>query len=264
MPVQVEGLKCEIENHVAWVTLDRPEKLNSLTHDMMDGLPMLFEELSLDPEVRCVVLRGAGRAFCAGGDISTAVDPGDLNQDQLVDRFKRRQRAAALLHEMAKPTIAQVNGVAAGAGLSLALACDMRIAGPDAKFGTAFVKVAFSGDYGATWLMQRLVGPARARELFFTADVIDAREAERIGFVNRVVPQDKLGDEVRRLAERIASGPPLALARMKHNLNRALECDLQTLLTAEAEGTVEMMSTRDNAEALQAFFDKRPPIFEGR
>ncbi len=264
MRVQVQGLKCEIERQVAWVTLDRADKLNALTHEMMDGLPVLFEELALDPEVRCVVLRGAGRAFCAGGDISTAVSCGGMSQGQLVDRFKRRQRAAALLHEMSKPTIAQINGVAAGAGLSLALACDVRIAGPEAKFCTAFAKVAFSGDYGATWLMQRLVGPARARELFFTADVIDAREAERIGFVNRVVPQDRLGDDVRRLAERIAGGPPLALARMKHNLNRALECDLQTLLTAEAEGTVEMMGTRDNAEALQAFFDKRTPIFQGR
>ncbi len=260
----VEGLKCEVMNRVAWVTLDRPEKLNSLTHEMMDGLPLLFERLAEDVDVRCVVLRGAGRAFCAGGDISTAVDSGEMSDAELVARFKRRQRAAALLHEMPKPTIAQVNGVAAGAGLSLALACDMRFAGPQAKFGTAFVKVAFSGDYGATWLMQRLVGPARARELFFTADVIDAREAERIGFVNRVVPQEQLEGEVRKLAERIACGPPLALARMKQNLNRALECDLQTLLSAEAEGTVEMMSTHDNHEALQAFLTKRPPVFEGR
>lgn len=264
MPVEVEGLKCEIEAHVAWVTLDRPDKLNSLTHEMMDGLPMLFEELAVDPEVRCVVLRGAGRAFCAGGDLSTAVEPRDLNDLELVERFKRRQRAASLLHEMPKPTIAQVNGVAAGAGLSLALACDIRIACPQAKFGTAFAKVAFSGDYGATWLMQRLIGPARARELFFTADVIDAREAERIGFVNRVVASEQLSEEVKTLAERIASGPPLALARMKQNMNRALDCDLRTLLTAEAEGTVEMMGTRDNAEALRAFIDKRVPIFEGR
>lgn len=264
MPVPVEGLRCEIRSRVAWVTLDRPEKLNALTHDMMDGLPLLFERLADHPDVGCVVLRGAGRAFCAGGDISTAVDPGDLSEAELVARFSSRQRAAALLHEMPKPTIAQVNGVAAGAGLSLALACDMRIAGLGAKFGTAFVKVAFSGDYGASWLLQRLIGPARARELFFTADVIDAREAERIGFVNRVVPQEQLEADVRRLAERIASGPPLALARMKLNLNRALECDLRTLLTAEAEGTVAMMGTHDNQEALQAFLTKRPPVFEGR
>lgn len=264
MSSTTDGLKCRIEERVAWVTLDRPSKLNSLTHEMMDELPRLFERLAEDEDVGCVVLTGNGVAFCAGGDISTAVDKGDLSEDQLVERFKRRQRAAALLHEMPKPTLAMVRGVAAGAGLSLALACDMRLADSSARFGTAFVKVAFSGDYGATWLMQRLVGPARARELFFTADVIDAVEAERIGFVNRIVDSDELEDEVRRLSTRIAAGPPLALARMKQNLNRALECDLQTLLVAEAEGTVEMMGTRDNQEALQAFFDKRPPIFEGR
>jgi len=264
MQDRFEGLSCKIEQGVAWLTMDRPERLNALTHEMMDGLPQLLGELAEDQSARCVVLTGAGKAFCAGGDISTAQDPGELSKAELTDRFRRRQRATLLLHEMPKPTIAMIPGVAAGAGLSLALACDLRVAGPRARFGTAFVKVAFSGDYGASFLLQRLVGPARARELMFTGDVIDAREAERIGLVNRIVAEEQLRKDVADLAVRLAAGPPLALARMKQTLNRALTAELAEVLEAEAVGTVDMMETADNAEAMRAFFEKRPPVFEGR
>jgi 2-(1,2-epoxy-1,2-dihydrophenyl)acetyl-CoA isomerase len=181
-----------------------------------------------------------------------------------VARLRRLEETSRLLHEMPKPTIAQVNGPAAGAGLSIALACDIRIAGESARFVTAFVRIGFSGDYGGTWMLQRLVGPAKARELYFTGDPIDAREAERIGMVNRVVPDDELASETRGLAERMAKGPPIALARMKQNMNLGLVSDYPTLLDAEAENMVMTGTTQDNREAIKAFLEKRPPTFHGR
>jgi len=187
-----------------------------------------------------------------------------LPSENPVARLRRLEETSRLLHEMPKPTIAMVNGPAAGAGLSIALACDIRIAGESARFGTAFVRIGFSGDFGGTWMLQRLVGPAKARELYFTGDLIDAGEAERIGMVNRVVPDDELGRETRALAERIAKGPPIALARMKQNMNLGLASDFSTLLDAEAEGMIMTGMTQDNREAVKAFLEKRPATFHGR
>ncbi|GAG00692.1 unnamed protein product, partial [marine sediment metagenome] len=144
------------------------------------------------------------------------------------------------------------------------LACDIRIAGESARFTTAFVRIGFSGDFGGTWMLQRLVGPAKARELYFTGDLIDAREAERIGLVNRVVPDDQLAGETRALAERMAKGPPIALARMKQNMNLGLVSDYSALLDAEAEGMIMTSMTEDSREAIKAFLEKRPPTFHGR
>ncbi|OGO45511.1 MAG: enoyl-CoA hydratase, partial [Chloroflexi bacterium RBG_16_64_32] len=182
----------DISENIATVTLNRPEKLNALSGEMMEGLVPVIEGLAEEKEVRCVVVTGAGRGFCAGGDIAGMASGETLPNENPVARLRRLEETSRLLHEMPKPTIAMVNGPAAGAGLSIALACDIRIAGESARFGTAFVRIGFSGDYGGTWMLQRLVGPAKARELYFTGDLIDAREAERIGMVNRVVPDDEL------------------------------------------------------------------------
>lgn len=254
----------DISDRIATVTLNRPEKLNALSAELMETLPGVLGELANDPEVRCLVLTGAGRGFCAGGDISGMASGEALPVDDPVARLRRREEASRLLHEMPKPTIGMINGPVAGAGLSIALACDIRIAAESARFGTAFARVGFSGDFGGTWMMQRLVGAAKARELYFTGDLIDAREAERVGLVNRTVPDDQLASETRALALRIANGPPIALARMKHNLNLALKADYSTLLDAEAEAMIFTGQTRDNREALQAFLEKRQPTFEGR
>jgi 2-(1,2-epoxy-1,2-dihydrophenyl)acetyl-CoA isomerase len=254
----------DVSEHIATLTLNRPAKLNALTGEMMEGLVPIMERLAEDKEVRCVVVTGAGRGFCAGGDVAGMASGEAMPNERPVARLRRLEETSRLLHEMPKPTIAMVNGPAAGAGLSIALACDIRIAGESARFVTAFVRIGFSGDYGGSWMLQRLVGPAKARELYFTGDPIDAREAERIGLVNRVVPDDELAAETRALAERMAKGPPIALARMKQNMNLGLVSDYSTLLDAEAENMIMTGMTEDNREAIKAFLDKRPPTFHGR
>ena len=254
----------DISEHIATLTLNRPDKLNALSREMTEALILIIERLAEDGDVRCVVVTGARRGFCAGGDVAGMASGETLLGGDPVARLRRGEETSRLLHEMPKPTIAMVNGAAAGAGLSIALACDIRIAGESARFGTAFVRVGFSGDYGGTWMLQRLVGPGKARELYFTGDLIDAREAERIGLVNRVVPDDQLASETRALAERIAKGPPIALAHMKQNMNLGLVSDFSTLLDAEAEGMIMTGATEDHRGAAKAFLKKRPPTFHGR
>lgn len=254
----------DISEHIATLTLNRPEKLNALNGELMEALVPIIEGLAEDKETRCVVITGAGRGFCAGGDLAGMTSGETMPVESPVASLRRLEETSRLLHEMPKPTIAMVNGPAAGAGLSIALACDIRIAGESARFGTAFARVGFSGDFGGTWMLQRLVGPAKARELYFTGELIDAREAERIGLVNRTVPDDQLASETRTLAERIAKGPPIALARMKQNMNLGLVSDYSALLDAEAEGMIMTGTTEDNREAIKAFLEKRPPTFHGR
>lgn len=258
-----EVVMLDIAGHVATVTLNRPDRLNALDLELLDALRPALQRLAEDREVRCVVLTGAGRGFCAGGDVK-AMAEGMVFTEDPVTRLRQQEEASRLLHEMPKPTIAMINGPVAGAGLSLALACDLRIAAESARFGTAFARVGFSGDFGGSWMLQRIAGPAKARELYFTAEMIDAREAERLGIVNRAVPDDRLRDETMALAGKIASGPPIALARMKENLNLALVCDFPALLDAEARNMIATGGTRDHLEAARAFLEKREPVFEGR
>jgi 2-(1,2-epoxy-1,2-dihydrophenyl)acetyl-CoA isomerase len=265
MTTTSDTMLLDVSERIATLTLNRPDKLNALSGEMMEELVPIMERLAEDKEVRCVVVTGAGRGFCAGGDVSgMASGETTIPDENPVARLRRLEETSRLLHEMPKPTIAMVNGPAAGAGLSIALACDMRIAGESARFVTAFVRIGFSGDFGGTWMLQRLLGPAKARELYFTGDPIDAREAERIGLVNRVVPDDQLASETQALAERMAKGPPIALARMKQNMNLGLVSDYSTLLDAEAEHMVMTGTTQDNREAIKAFLEKRPPTFHGR
>jgi 2-(1,2-epoxy-1,2-dihydrophenyl)acetyl-CoA isomerase len=264
MTTTSDTMLLDVSERIATLTLNRPNKLNALNGELMEELVPVIERLAEDKEVRCVVITGAGRGFCAGGDIAGMASGEALPNENPVTRLRRLEETSRLLHEMPKPTIAMVNGPAAGAGLSIALACDIRIAGESARFGTAFIRIGFSGDFGGTWMLQRLVGPAKARELYFTGDLIDAREAERIGLVNRVVPDDQLAGETRALAERMAKGPPIAMARMKQNMNLGLASDYSTLLDAEAEGMIMTAMTEDNREAVKAFLEKRSATFHGR
>jgi 2-(1,2-epoxy-1,2-dihydrophenyl)acetyl-CoA isomerase len=262
---------------VAVITLNRPDSLNAMGGQLMPLLSRFLVESSNDRAVRCVVLTGAGRAFCAGGDVkgmAAGRDPVLRNNGESqsvagafaagVENLRASQRATSLmLHTMPKPTIAMVNGHAVGAGLSLALACDMRIASDRAKLGTVFRNVGFSGDFGGSYFLQKLVGMGKARELYFTGEILDAAAALAIGMVNHVVEHERLTEETMALASSIASGPTLAFARMKENLNRAEACDLATLLDQEALNMSLSGTTNDHREAAKAFVEKREPTFTG-
>jgi 2-(1,2-epoxy-1,2-dihydrophenyl)acetyl-CoA isomerase len=263
-----DELLCRLENRVALLTLNRPERLNALTKDMMATLRARLADVAIDDGVGCVVLTGAGNAFCAGGDVrvqaQVAAEGTPESPERRTDLLRASMEASRLLHEMPKPTIAMVNGVAAGAGLSLALACDLRIAGRSARMTTAFAKVGLSGDYGGTWFLTQLVGSAKARELYFLSDVMDATRIEALGLANRVVDDDELSAETLALAERLASGPSVALRYMKRNLNVAEAGTLSEGLDSEAYGMLRARASEDHKEAARAFVEKRKPVFKGR
>jgi 2-(1,2-epoxy-1,2-dihydrophenyl)acetyl-CoA isomerase len=260
----------ERDGGVATVTFNRPDRMNTFTNEMFQELPGRLRELAEDPEVRCVVLTGSGeRAFSAGLDLasSSATASPDVAKEPMevgIDHLKRFQDSSWLLHTMSKPTLAAVNGAAAGASLSMALACDLRIASENAIFRTAFAQIGFSGDFGGSYFLTKILGTARARELYFLADRVDAQEALRIGLVNRVVPKSRLRQETRALAERLAAGPPLAYRYMKRNLNLALTGHLRDVIDLEAEAMVRTGLTDDFREAARAFLQKRDPTFRGR
>jgi 2-(1,2-epoxy-1,2-dihydrophenyl)acetyl-CoA isomerase len=264
----IEELQSRREGRVAIITLNRPERLNALTKVMMQALVPLLAEIAVDDTVGCVVLTGAGRAFCAGGDVqvqaSTAAGGSTDTPERRADQLRASMEASRLLHDMPKPTIAMVNGVAAGAGLSLALACDIRIAGESARMTTAFAKVGLSGDFGGTWFLTRLLGPARARELYFTSEVLDRSRIEALGLANRIVPDGVLEPETMKLAMQLANGPSVALRYMKRNLNVAESGSLAATLDSEAFGMKRARQTDDHKEAAQAFVEKRAPVFKGR
>jgi 2-(1,2-epoxy-1,2-dihydrophenyl)acetyl-CoA isomerase len=262
-----EELLYRLNNRVALITLNRPERLNAMTKGMMQTLVALLAECAIDDAIGCVVLTGAGRAFCAGGDVqvqaATAARGSTETPEHRTDALRASMEASRLLHEMPKPTIAMLNGVAAGAGMSLALACDLRVAGRSARMTTAFAKVGLSGDYGGTWFLTQLVGTARARELYFTSDVLDANRIEALGLANRVVADEELEQEALTLAERLANGPSVALRYMKRNLNVAEHGDLAAGLDSEAFGMLRCRASEDHKEASRAFVEKRLPVFKG-
>ncbi len=263
-----EELLYRLENRVAVVTLNRPERLNALTKDMMRALLERLSACAVDDAVGCVVLTGAGNAFCAGGDVRVqarvAAEGTPETPEQRTDQLRASMEASRLLHEMPKPTIAMVNGVAAGAGMSLALACDLRIAGRSARMTTAFAKVGLSGDYGGTWFLTQLVGTAKARELYFLSDVLDGARIEALGLANRVVADEELAAETMALAEKLANGPSVALRYMKRNLNVAETGPLSAGLDSEAYGMLRARASEDHKEASRAFVEKRAPVFKGR
>lgn len=252
-------------NRVATLTLNRPDALNALSAEMMDGLHEALPRLGADPDIGCIVIRGAGRGFCAGGDVKAmAADNSNAGMEQRQQALRGRMEISRILHEMPKPTIAAVHGPVAGAGLSLALACDLRIASERAKFVTAFARVGYSGDFGGSWFLTQLVGTAKARELYYLSDPVGAEEAERLGIANRVVSSDDFDAEVTSMSERIASGPAIALGYMKRNLNAAESSPLGECLDLEAWGHTRTGMTEDHKAAAQAFVDKTTPVFKGR
>lgn len=250
---------------VVTLTLNRPERLNALSTPIMEGLLEGLPRLAQDPAVGVVVLTGAGRAFCSGGDVkSMAEGSAARTAPDAVRHLRGRMEVSRLLHEMPKPTIAMVNGPAAGAGLSLALACDLRVAGQSARFLTAFAKVGFSGDFGGSYFLAKLVGTGKARELYYTAEPLDARQALALGIVNQVVPDGDLVDATMTLARSLARGPRIALSLMKQHFNAAESGTLAELLDLEAQHQVETGQTNDHKEAARAFVEKRSPVFTGR
>jgi len=258
-------LLCRVEDRVAVLTLNRPEARNALTLEMKRALARWIPELGGDPGVGALLLTGAGRGFCSGGDTKRMAEDGRLPSPEERKRQLRWEHTIpAALHRLEKPTIAALPGAAAGAGLALALACDLRIAAESAFVTTAYAKLGLSGDYGGSWFLTRLVGTARARELYFTGDRVEARDCERLGLVNRVVPDAELEKEALAWAKRVAAGPPIALRTMKDNLNRAESEPLESLLDLEAERMVDGAQTEDYVEAVAAFAEKRAPVFKGR
>jgi 2-(1,2-epoxy-1,2-dihydrophenyl)acetyl-CoA isomerase len=254
-----------IEHGVAMLTFNRPERMNALSTPIMEGLLNGLPRLADDPAVKVVVLTGAGRAFCAGGDVKSMAEGGEQRGvAEATARLRARMEVTRILHDLPKPTIAMINGPAAGAGLALALACDIRIAGASGRLVTAFVKVGFSGDFGGSFFLTRLTGTARARELYFTGRPVDADEALALGLVNRVVPDDRLLEETMAFARSLAQGPQIALGLMKRNLNLAENGSLSELLDVEATNMIRSGRTEDHREAAKAFVEKRPPAFVGR
>ena len=254
-----------VENGVAWLTLNRPERLNALSPEMTGSLTETLQRLATDREVGAIVITGAGRGWCSGGDVKTMESRGrDQSVEDRVEGLRRAHQLPLLMRNCPKVIIAAINGPVAGAGLGLALACDLRIAGKSARFGTAFARIGYSGDYGGTWSLTRLVGTAKARELYFLADVIDAEEAHRLGMVNRVVEDEALRDEAMALARRLADGPRVALGYIKKNLFAAETEPFQTVLDLEAEHQARCAFTEDHKEAVAAFVEKRRPVFKGQ
>ena len=252
------------ENGITTLTLNRPERLNALSPAMTAGLTEALERLVSDHRVGAIVITGAGRGWCAGGDVKTMESRGaDQTFEDRVEGLRRAHRLPLLLRTVPKVVIAMINGPVAGAGLGLALACDLRIAGKAARFGTAFARIGYSGDYGGSWGLTRLVGTAKARELYFLADIIDADKAGELGIVNRVVEDAALRDETMALARRIADGPQVALGYMKRNLFAAETEGFQTVLDLEAEHQARCAFTEDHKEAVAAFVEKRRPVFKG-
>lgn len=256
-----------IKDGVAVLTMNRPDRLNAMSRPMLDAMLEALQRLADDPAVGAVVLTGAGRGFCAGGDVKAMAEGNELGgttMEEKAQALRSRMETSRLLHEMPKPTIAMVRGAAAGAGLSLALACDLRVASDNARFGTAFARVGYSGDFGGSYFLTQLVGTAKARELYYTAELVDASEALALGIVNRVVPDAKLEQETMALAGKIASGPRVALRYMKRNMNAAESGSLKDQLDLEAWHHTRTGMTEDHKEAARAFVEKREPVFKGR
>jgi enoyl-CoA hydratase/carnithine racemase len=249
---------------VAKITLNRPERLNALTFEVYRELIDTFAALGDERDVRVVVITGAGRAFCSGGDVRDII--GELFERNMEGLLEFTRMTCELVHNiraLPKPVIASLNGATAGAGACIALASDIRLASEDAKIAFLFVKVGLSGaDMGATYLLPRVVGLTRATELLYTGDFISASEAERIGLYNRVVPTDQLAAATHELAERLAKGPGFALAKTKEMLNRELDMNLTAALECEAQAQAICMQHTDYREAYESFVAKREPRFE--
>lgn len=261
-------LDLQIKDGVARLVINRPEARNAMTRAMWADLVSMLQQLADDDRARCVVLTGTDPAFCAGGDVKAMVDRLDgkhaLTQDEEAVLIRGFMDASRLLHEMPKPTLAVVNGACAGAGFSLAMACDLRMASSTAKFTTAFARVATSGDFGGSWFLSRIIGTAKARELYYLARTFTGAEAAEMGVVNRAVAPEELDSEAAQWAIKLAEGPSIALGLMKSNFNLAECAPLSEALDQEALNMARTFQTEDHAEAARAFVEKRTSKFEGK
>ncbi len=253
-----EPILVEIKEGVCWITLNRPDKLNSIDSKTMKRLFETIDEVEDDPNVRCVVIKGSGRAFSAGADVDELMK---LTPEEAEELSRKGHETMMKISSMPKPVIAAINGYALGGGCELASACDIRIASEKAKFGQPEIKLGIIPGWGGTQLLTRLIGVGRAMELILTGRIIDAEEAYRIGLVNKVVPHDRLEEEVSELAKTLASGAPIAMAEAKRLVN--LGGSLEVGLDEEAEAFGRLFATEDSREGFKAFKEKRTPSFKG-
>jgi 2-(1,2-epoxy-1,2-dihydrophenyl)acetyl-CoA isomerase len=265
-----EDLLADLDGGILTITLNRPQARNAMSDAMNQALGRQLAAAELDPEVKCIVLTGAGQGFCAGGDVKGMNDRNSgggraMTLDEAIHSQRVNQRATAgRLFKMPKPTIAALPGAAAGAGLALALACDLRVMAKTAIMTTAFARVGFSGDYGGTYFLTQLVGSAKAREMYFLSDRVNAEEALRLGLANWVCEPEDLAAKTREIAQRLANGPTIAFRYMKENLNRAMAGEWDDCMDLEATHHVHLGQTADHKEAAKAFVEKRDPVFTGR
>ena len=260
----MSDLLYEVTDKIATITLNRPDKLNAFTGPMIDAWAKALAEAQADDAVNVVVVTGSGRAFCAGGDVGRMKEgkPTPLdNKNQLWENIHRVPRA---LEAMDKPVIAMVNGLAVGAGMGMCLMCDVRIASDEARFSTGYVRVGLVPGDGDTYFLPRLLGPAKALELLWTADFVDAQEALRLGIVNRVAPTGDLAQQTQALARQIADGPQVPIRMIKRLVYQSLRLDLRTHLDLVSSHMAVVRDTLDHAEGVAAFKEKRPPKFQGR
>ena len=253
-----------IDQGVATLTLNRPESLNALSMDIRHGLLESLDRLGHDNDVGCIILTGSGRGFCAGGDVKSMGERSARGFEARAAGIRNSNRIPLMMRAIPKVIIGMVNGVAVGAGLSMALACDLRIAARSARFGTGFAKIGLSGDWGGTWTLTRLVGTAKARELYFLGDMISAETAASIGLVNQLVDDDALLAATTAIARRIAAMPRIALGYAKKNLHEAETGAFSATLEMEAIHQARCSQTEDHREAVAAFKEKRKPVFQGR
>lgn len=258
-----ETLEWSLEGHVATITLNRPAKLNAMSWVMFEEIGAAFRRAADDADVRCVVVTGAGEAFCSGADLT---DPANIvgTPFELKDRMRRIHEIAHAFMTCPKPTVARVTGIAAGAGCNLALSCDLIVASRNARFAELFVKRGLVVDFGGSWALTRALPLHRAKELALLGDTIDAAEADRLGLLNRLCEPDEIDAVVKDLTERLAALPPRTVALIKENLNRAPERSIEQNLDAESSAQSLVFASEDTKEAVLAWVEKREPRFTGR
>jgi len=261
MPVLLES----VHEGIAVLVMNRPERMNALNNELATALHSSLQRIAKDDSIRVIVLTGAGRAFCAGGDLEAIGKGRESNNLKQLEPILRAGMGVVLtMRTMPQPVIAAVNGAAAGAGMNVALAADIRISAEEATFGQNFAKVGLFPDYGGTYFLPELVGPSKAAEMFYTGDMIDAQTALRLGLVSRVVPAAHLEAEVKTLAQKIASGPPLAIRAVKKVMFAEQKEALERALEVEVEHQMKCFASEDCLEGVHAFFEKRAPKFQGR
>jgi 2-(1,2-epoxy-1,2-dihydrophenyl)acetyl-CoA isomerase len=264
MPTEFETLLVDHADGVVTVTMNRPERKNAANGTMWHELLAVFDDVATDRDARVLVLTGAGDAFCSGADLSDPTDVAGRPGDHYLLQMRALADVALRLHRLPKPTIAKVGGVAAGAGMSMAVGCDLVVASESARFSQIFAKRGLSIDFGASWLLPRLIGLHRAKEVAFFADILSSSEAAEFGLVNRVVPDAELDAVVDDWARRLAEGPALALSMTKTMLNNSMAVSMEQALEDEARAQSVNFASRDTKEALAAFTERRTPRFEGR